>query len=467
MKAKHSPVVLADYEYGFFDPEKYPYRTQKGLNANTVKAISDQKEEPTWLRTRRENALKQFEQMPLPDWGGDLAKIDFDQITYYIKPSERVERDWNEVPETIKNTFERLGIPESERKFLAGVGAQYESEAVYHNLKEEWSKQGVIFMDTDSALKKYPALFQQYLGTVVPAHDNKFAALNTAVWSGGTFLYVPKGVQVTIPLQNYFRINAKNMGQFERTLIIAEEGSYVHYAEGCTAPNYSTDSLHAAVVEVIAKKNARVRYTTIQNWSNNVYNLVTKRAVAHAGAVVEWVDGNLGSKLTMKYPSVYLVGEGAHADILSLALAGEKQHLDAGAKAVHLAKNTTSVITSKSVSHHGGRASYRGLVEIAPRATGCRSKVKCDALILDAESRSDTYPTMRIKNGSCQLEHEATVSKIGDDQLFYARSRGITEEEANTMLVNGFIEPVVKELPMEYAVELNRLISLEMEGSVG
>jgi len=464
---KLSPVVMSEYQYGFSDPEEYPFRLPKGLDESVVQTIADQKSEPDWMRDRRLAALIEFGKKPLPPWGGDLSDLDFDAITYYIKPGDHVSRDWNDVPSTIRNTFERLGIPESERKYLAGVGAQYESESVYHNLKEEWKAQGVIFLDSDTALREHPEIFKQYFGTVVPAHDNKFAALNTAVWSGGTFLYIPKGVHVKIPLQNYFRINAKNMGQFERTLIIAEEDSYVHYIEGCTAPSYTENALHAAVVEVIVKKNARVRYTTIQNWSSNVYNLVTKRAVAHAGAVMEWVDGNLGSKLTMKYPSVYLVGEGAHADILSLALAGSAQHQDAGAKAVHLAKNTTSVITSKSVSHSGGRTSYRGLVEVAPRASGCKSKVVCDALILDPASRSDTYPTMKIKNGTTVIEHEATVSKIGEEQLFYACSRGIAAEQASTMIVNGFIEPIVKELPMEYAVELNRLIGLQMEGSVG
>lgn len=408
-----------------------------------------------------------FKQKKMPRWGGDLSPINFDQITYYLKATSTKGRTWKEVPTKIRDTFDKLGIPESEKRWLAGVGAQYESESVYHELKQEWRDLGIIFEDTDTALKKYPDIFLKYFGTVVPATDNKFAALNTAVWSGGTFIYVPKGVQMTIPLQNYFRINAKGMGQFERTLIIADEGSSVSYIEGCTAPVYSTDSLHAAVVEIIALKNARVRYTTIQNWSNNIYNLVTKRAVAHAGATVEWIDGNLGSKLTMKYPSVYLIGKNSSADILSLAIAAKGQHQDAGAKVVHLASDTSSVITSKSISGNGGRTSYRGLVEVSSRAQRVHSRVKCDALLLDEHSRSDTYPTIRVKNQTASVEHEAAVSKISEEQLFYAESRGLDAETANTMIVNGFIEPIVKELPMEYAVELNRLISMQMEGSVG
>lgn len=462
------PKIRADeYQYGFSDPEEYALRLPPGLSADVVSQISAIKQEPEWMTQQRLRGYQLFTEKPLPPWGGDLSQIDFDKITYYIRPQDKPGRTWEEVPDTIRETFDRLGIPESEKKYLAGVGAQYESESVYHSLKQEWQDLGVIFTDTDTALKQYPEIFKEHFGTVVPAHDNKFAALNAAVWSGGTFLYVPAGVHLDIPLQNYFRINARNMGQFERTLIIAEEGSFVHYVEGCTAPTYSTDSLHAAVVEVIAKKGARVRYTTIQNWSSNVYNLVTKRAVAHEGATVEWVDGNLGSKLTMKYPSVYLIGKGSHANILSLAVAGEGQHQDAGAKAVHLASDTTSIITSKSVSFNGGRSSYRGLLEVAPRAHRTRSKVNCDALLLDPQSRTDTYPTMKIKNPTASIEHEATVSKIGEEQLFYLQSRGLSAEAAATMIVNGFIEPVVRELPMEYAVELNRLIELQMEGSVG
>ncbi len=457
----------ADYKYGWHDEENYTLRLKPGLSSDVVKKISKLKNEPEWMLERRLAALAEFEQKPLPNWGGDLSAINFDQITYFIRPQDKPERDWSDVPDTIRETFDRLGIPESEKKYLAGVGAQYESESVYHSLKKEWSDQGVIFTDTDTALKEHPDIFKKYFGTVVPAHDNKFAALNTAVWSGGTFLYIPKGVKLDIPLQNYFRINAKGMGQFERTLIIAEEGSEVHYVEGCTAPVFATDSLHAAVVEVIAQPGARVRYTTIQNWSSNVYNLVTKRAVAHKNSVVEWVDGNLGSKLTMKYPAVYLVGPGARADILSLAVASSGQHQDAGAKAVHLASDTTSHIQSKSISLKGGRSSYRGLVEVASRAKHCRSKVDCDALILDGESRSDTYPTMKIGSSDASIEHEAVVSQISAEQMFYLKSRGLSTDAAASMIVNGFIEPIVRELPMEYAVELNRLIELEMEGSVG
>lgn len=446
---------------------KYHFRTQKGLSESTVETISKRKQESKWMLEKRLTALNLFNEKPMPKWGGDLNKIDFNKITYYIQSTDKKGRTWQEVPTEIKETFDKLGIPESEKRWLAGVGAQYESESVYHNLKDEWKNLGIIFEDTDTALKKYPEFFKKYFGTVVPANDNKFAALNTAVWSGGTFIYVPKGVKLTIPLQNYFRINAKGMGQFERTLIIADEDSQIHYIEGCTAPMYTTDSLHAAVVEIIAHKNSRVRYTTIQNWSNNIYNLVTKRAVAHAGATVEWIDGNLGSKLTMKYPSVYLVGKKAKADILSLAIAGRGQHQDAGAKAVHLAPQTNSIITSKSISGQGGRTSYRGLVEIASRAKNSKSRVVCDALLLDEDSRSDTYPTINVANNESQVEHEASVSKVSEEQLFFAQSRGLDEETANSLIVNGFVEPIVKELPMEYAVELNRLIKMQMEGSVG
>src|SRR5690349_9837509 len=396
-----------------------------------------------------------------------LAEVDYDDIHYFVRASEKASKTWDEVPDDIKNTFDRLGIPEAERKFLAGVGAQYESEVVYHQVREDLEKQGVMFLDMDTALREHEDLVREYWATVIPPNDNKLAALNSAVWSGGSFVYVPPGVHVEMPLQAYFRINTENMGQFERTLIIADEGSFVHYIEGCTAPQYTTDSLHSAVVEIIAKPSARVRYTTIQNWSHNVYNLVTKRAVAHENATMEWIDGNLGSKLTMKYPSIYLMGEHAHGEILSIAFAGRGQHQDAGGKAVHIAPNTTSTITSKSISKDGGRASYRGLLEVAPGATGSKSKVVCDALLLDEESRSDTYPTIRIGEDDVDVGHEATVSKIGEEQLFYLQSRGLTEEEASGMIVGGFIEPITKELPMEYAVELNRLIELQMEGSIG
>ena len=403
----------------------------------------------------------------MPDWGGNLSDINFDDIFYYIKPTETQVKNWDDVPDYIKRTFDKLGIPEAERKFLAGVGAQYDSEVVYHNIREDLAKQGVIFVDTDTALREYPDLVRQYFGTIIPPNDNKFAALNTAVWSGGSFIYVPEGVHVDVPLQAYFRINAEKMGQFERTLIIAEPGSYAHYVEGCTAPIYTTDSLHSAVVEIIVKPGARIRYTTIQNWSPNVYNLVTKRAVAYEGAIMEWVDGNLGSKLTMKYPSVYLMEPGAHGEVLSVAFAGEGQHQDAGAKMVHAAPHTSSVITSKSISKDGGRTSYRGLVKVYPGSVGAKSTVRCDALILDEASRSDTYPYMEIEEEQVSIGHEATVSKIADEQLFYLMSRGLSEAEAATMIVSGFIEPIVKELPMEYAVEMNRLIELQMEGAVG
>jgi len=467
MSKSPNNILIKDYQFGFSNAEKYFYREKKGLNERVVKSISSHKGEDEYMRDIRLKALQIFFEKKMPSWGGDLSKINFDNITYYIKPQAKKGRTWNEVPKEIKTTFDKLGIPDSEKRFLAGVGAQYESESVYHQLKQEWKDKGIIFEDTDTALKKYPELFKKYFGTVVPMNDNKFAALNTAVWSGGTFLYVPKGVKMNIPLQNYFRINAKNMGQFERTLIIAEEDSSVQYIEGCTAPTYSTDSLHAAVVEIIAHKNSRVRYTTIQNWSSNVYNLVTKRAVAHEGATVEWIDGNLGSKLTMKYPAVYMIGRNAHADILSLAVASKGQHQDAGAKAVHLAPNTTSVITAKSIAANGGKSSYRGLLRIVKRALNSKSKVVCDALILDDQSSSDTWPTMEIKNNQSSVEHEATVSKIGEEQLFYLQSRGLNENEASSLIINGFLSPIVKQLPMEYAVELNRLIELQMEGSIG
>lgn len=459
--------IKQEYKYGFRDPEKYVFKARKGLNHEVIDQISDMKGEPDWMREFRHKALDIFLRKPMPTWGADLSGIDFDEIYYYIKPAEKQGRSWDEVPEDIKRTFDRLGIPEAERKFLAGVGAQYESEVVYHSLKEEWERQGVIFLDTDSALKQYPDLFREYFATVVPPADNKFAALNSAVWSGGSFIYVPKGVKLDIPLQAYFRINAESMGQFERTLIIVDEGASVHYVEGCTAPIYAADSLHSAVVEIIVKPGGRCRYSTIQNWSNNVYNLVTKRAVAYEGAVMEWIDGNLGSKVTMKYPAVYMLGEGARAEILSIAFAGRGQHQDAGGKVVHAAPGTSSRIISKSISKDGGRASYRGLLKVVEGARGSKSNVVCDALILDEESRSDTYPYIEIDEDDVTIGHEATVSKIGEEQIFYLMSRGLSEDEAAAMIVSGFIEPMVKELPMEYAVEMNRLIQLQMEGSVG
>jgi Fe-S cluster assembly protein SufB len=454
-------------KYGFYDPEKYVFKARKGLDRDVVEEISWMKNEPEWMRKYRLRALDIFLKKPMPQWGGNLNNIDFDNIYYFLRATEKAERSWEEVPPDIKRTFDRLGIPEAEQKFLSGVGAQYESEVVYHNIKESLSKQGVIFVDTDTAVREHPDLVKQYFGTIIPAADNKFAALNSAVWSGGSFIYVPPGVRVDMPLQAYFRINAKNMGQFERTLIIADEGSYVHYVEGCTAPIYSTDSLHSAVVEIIVKKGARVRYTTIQNWSNNVYNLVTKRAVAQEDATMEWVDCNLGSKLTMKYPSVYMMGKGAHGEILSVAFAGKGQHQDAGGKVVHGAPYTSSTISSKSISKDGGRTSYRGLLKVYPGAEGVKSNVRCDALLLDEESRSDTYPYIEVDEDNVTIGHEASVSKIGEEQLFYLMSRGLTEAEASTMIVSGFIEPIIKELPMEFAVEMNRLIQLQMEGSVG
>lgn len=467
MPVKELDVGLDEYKYGFRDPEKYVYKAKKGLSRNTVEEISWMKQEPDWMRKLRFKSLDIFEKKPLPTWGGDLTQLDFQDIYYYIKPAEKQGKTWDEVPEDIKKTFDRLGIPEAERKFLAGVGAQYESEVVYHSLKKELEEKGVIFLDTDSALRKHPDLFKEYFGTVIPPADNKMAALNSAVWSGGSFIYIPAGVKVDMPLQAYFRINAERMGQFERTLIIAEEDSQVHYVEGCTAPIYAADSLHSAVVEIIVRPGARVRYTTIQNWSNNVYNLVTKRAAAYEGATMEWIDGNLGSKLTMKYPSVYLMGPKARAEILSIAFAGRNQYQDAGGKVIHGAPETSSTITSKSISKDGGRTAYRGLVKVYKGAGNIKSTVRCDALILDGESRSDTYPYMEIDERNVNIGHEATVSKIGEEQLFYLMSRGLSEQEAAIMIVNGFIEPLVKELPMEYAVEMNRLIELQMEGSVG
>jgi Fe-S cluster assembly protein SufB len=462
--------INADYKekFGFHDPESgYAYKSPKGLSREVVESISEYKDEPQWMRDFRIKAYEHFESRPTPQWGGNLNQIDFNNIHYFVRASEKNSRDWSEVPEDIKNTFDRLGIPEAERKFLSGVGAQYESEVVYHQVNEKLEEQGVIFTDMDTALREHEDLVREYWATIIPPNDNKLAALNSAVWSGGSFVYVPAGVKVAMPLQAYFRINTENMGQFERTLIIAEEGSDVHYIEGCTAPTYSTDSLHSAVVEIVAKKSARVRYTTVQNWSQNVFNLVTKRAVAHEDATMEWVDCNLGSKLTMKYPSIYLLGERAHGEILSIAFAGEGQHQDAGGKIIHAAPKTTSSIFSKSISKDKGRTSYRGLLEIAKGASESKSKVVCDALLLDEESRSDTYPTIRIGEDDVDVGHEATVSKVGEEQIFYLQSRGLDEEEASKMIVNGFIEPITKELPMEYAVELNRLIELQMEGSIG
>jgi Fe-S cluster assembly protein SufB len=461
-----------DYsKYGFREEERYIYKSPKGLNEQIIRELSGMKDEPEWMLKRRLKALDVFKKKPVPVMGtwanAELAELDYDQIHYFVRAGERPEHDWDAVPAEIKNTFEKLGIPEAERKFLAGVGAQYESEVVYHSLREEWQKMGVIFLDTDTGLKEHPELFKEYFGTVIPTADNKYAALNTAVWSGGSFIYIPPGVKVDIPLQAYFRINAENMGQFERTLIIVDEGAEGHYIEGCTAPIYSTNSLHSAVVEIIVKKGAKFRYTTIQNWANNIYNLVTKRAVAHEEASMEWVDGNIGSKLTMKYPSVYLMGRGARGEVLSVAYAGKGQHQDAGAKMVHVAPDTTSRITNKSVSKDGGKTTYRGLAKVAPGAYNSKLNVNCDALILDEISASDTIPYIEIEEDRTTLAHEATVGRIGEEQLFYLMSRGLGEADALSMIVLGFMEPFTRELPMEYAVELNRLIQLEMEGSVG
>jgi Fe-S cluster assembly protein SufB len=453
-------------KYDFRTESKAVFKARKGIDAEIVNQISEMKNEPEWMRQYRLKGLEIFNSKPMPHWGGDIA-IDFQDIYYYLKPTDKQGRTWDEVPQEIKDTFDKLGIPEAEKKFLAGVKAQFESEVVYGSLKEELSKQGVIFTDTDSAIREYPDLVREYFGTVIPSTDNKFAALNSAVWSGGSFIYVPKGVKIDFPLQAYFRINAENMGQFERTLIIVDEGAKVHYVEGCTAPMYSSESLHSAVVEIICKRGSRCRYTTIQNWANNIYNLVTKRAVAYADATMEWVDGNLGSKLTMKYPAVYMVEPGARGEILSIAFASKGQHQDAGAKLVHAAPNTTGQIISKSISKGGGRSSYRGLVRVEKNAKNSKCNVVCDALILDPQSRSDTYPYIEIAEQDVSVGHEASVSRIGEEQLFYLMSRGLSEAEASTMIVNGFIEPLVKELPMEYAVEMNRLIQLQMEGSVG
>jgi Fe-S cluster assembly protein SufB len=460
-------IDLGEYRYGFRDEEDYFFKSQKGLNREIVEQISRMKGEPDWMLQNRLKAYDHFLKRPMPNWGGNLGEIDFDDIYYYIRPAEKQGKTWDEVPAYIKDTFEKLGIPEAERKFLAGVGAQYESEVIYHSLREDLAKQGVVFLDMDAAVREQPELVQQYFGTVIPHNDNKFAALNTAVWSGGSFIYVPEGVKVEVPLQAYFRINAENMGQFERTLIICAPGSYVHYVEGCTAPTYTTDSLHSAVVEIIVQEGARCRYTTIQNWSKNVYNLVTKRAMAYKNATMEWVDGNLGSKLTMKYPAVWLMEPGARGEVLSVAFASDGQHQDAGGKVVHVAPETSSQIISKSISKGTGRSSYRGLVKVYKGAENVRSNVVCDALLLDETSRTDTYPYMEIEEERVSIGHEATVSKVAEEQIFYLQSRGLTEDEAMSMIVNGFIEPIAKELPLEYAVELNRLIQLEMEGSVG
>jgi Fe-S cluster assembly protein SufB len=453
-------------KYDFHVDERYVFKARKGLNPQVVAEISEMKREPGWMRQFRLNALEIFRSKPMPRWGGHIG-IDFEDIFYYLKPTEGQVKSWDDVPDEIKNTFDRLGIPEAEKKFLAGVKAQYESEVVYGSLKEDLSKQGVIFTDTDSAVREHPDLLREYFSTVIPPTDNKFAALNSAVWSGGSFVYVPPGVKIEFPLQAYFRINAANMGQFERTLIIVDEGAQVHYVEGCTAPMYSTESLHSAVVEVIAKRGSRVRYTTIQNWANNIYNLVTKRAMAYGDSLVEWVDGNLGSRLTMKYPSIYLMEPGARGEVLSVAFASAGQHQDAGAKAVHVAPHTSSRIVSKSISKNGGRASYRGLVKINKGAVKSKSNVVCDALILDDRSRSDTYPYIEVEEQDVSIGHEASVSRIGEEQLFYLCSRGLSEPEAASMIVSGFVEPLVKELPMEYALEMNRLIQLQMEGTVG
>ncbi len=464
--AKKMPDI-GDYKYGFHDKDVSIFRSERGLTEEIVREISNMKEEPQWMLDYRLKALEQFYKMPMPQWGGDLSALNFDEITYYVKPSEATQRSWDEVPEEIKATFDKLGIPEAEQKYLAGVSAQYESEVVYHNMKQDLEDLGIVFKDTDSALKENEEIFKKYWGTVIPYTDNKFAALNSAVWSGGSFIYVPPGVKVETPLQAYFRINSENMGQFERTLIIVDEDAHVHYVEGCTAPVYTTNSLHSAVVEIIVGKNAYCRYTTIQNWANNVYNLVTKRTVVEENGTMEWIDGNIGSKLTMKYPACILKGEGARGMTLSIALAGKGQHQDAGAKMIHLAPNTSSTIVSKSIAKQGGKVSYRGIVRFGPKATGARANIECDTLIMDNQSTSDTIPYNEILNDNVSLEHEAKVSKVSEEQLFYLMSRGISEEEATEMIVMGFIEPFTKELPMEYAVEMNRLIKFEMEGSIG
>ncbi|NNG18659.1 Fe-S cluster assembly protein SufB [Naumannella sp. ID2617S] len=460
--------ALGSYEYGWHDPDVAGASARRGVDEAVVRDISRLKDEPEWMTELRLKGLRLFDKKPMPTWGADLGDIDFDNIKYFVRSTEKQAQTWDDLPADIKNTYDKLGIPEAEKaRLVAGVAAQYESEVVYHKINEELERQGVIFLDTDTALKEHPELFREHFASVIPAGDNKFSALNTAVWSGGSFIYVPKGVHVEIPLQAYFRINTENMGQFERTLIIVDEDAYVHYVEGCTAPIYKSDSLHSAVVEIIVKKGARCRYTTIQNWSTNVYNLVTKRATCAEGATMEWIDGNLGSKVTMKYPAVYLMGEHARGETLSIAFAGEGQHQDAGSKMVHMAPNTSSSIVSKSVARAGGRSSYRGLVQVQPGAHHSASTVKCDALLVDQISRSDTYPYVDVREDEVSMAHEATVSKVSDDQLFYLMSRGVEEDEAMAMIVRGFIEPIAKELPMEYALELNRLIELQMEGAVG
>ena len=460
--------AIGAYEYGWADKDDAGANAKRGIDSEVVADISGKKDEPEWMLKLRQKGLKYFGRKPLPLWGADLTEIDFDNIKYFVRSTEKQAQTWEDLPEEIRETYEKLGIPEAEReRLVAGVAAQYESEVVYHQIREDLEEQGVIFMDTDTALKEHPEFFEEYFGSVIPVGDNKFAALNTAVWSGGSFVYVPKGVHVEIPLQAYFRINTENMGQFERTLIIADEDSYVHYIEGCTAPIYDTDSLHSAVVEIVVKKNARVRYTTIQNWSTNVYNLVTKRAVVEEGGTMEWIDGNIGSKVTMKYPAVYLTGEHAKGETLSVAFAGEGQHQDTGSKMVHMAPHTSSSIVSKSVARNGGRASYRGLVQINEGAYNSANSVVCDALLVDTISKTDTYPYIDIREDDVTLGHEATVSKVSEDQLFYLMARGMAEDEAMAMIVRGFIEPIARELPMEYALELNRLIELQMEGSVG
>lgn len=458
---------IGDYKYGFRDPDNYVFKSRRGLNREVVAQISEMKEEPEWMLEFRLRALDHFMKRPMPTWGGDLGKLNLDNIYFYTRPTDKEGRSWEEVPDTIKETFNRLGIPEAEQKFLSGVGAQYESEMVYHSIQEHLAEKGVIFKSIENGLREHPDLFREYFGTVIPIEDNKFAALNSAVWSGGSFLYIPPGVKVDLPLQAYFRINQADQGQFERTLIIADEGSQAHYVEGCTAPVYTTDSFHSGVIEIVVKKGARMRYTTIQNWSNNMYNLVTQRAIVHERATMEWVDANLGSKLTMKYPSCYLIGERAHGEILSMAFAARGQHQDTGGKVIHFAPNTSSKITSKSISKGEGRASYRGLLKVHKGAYNSKSNVVCDALLLDEQSRSDTYPYIEIDEDDVTIGHEASVSKVGEEQLFYLMSRGLSEEQATGMVVSGFIEPLVKELPMEYAIEMNRLIQLQMEGSIG
>jgi len=459
---------IGNYEFGWSDKSDAGTNAKRGLNEDVVRDISAKKSEPQWMLDLRLKGLKLFEKKPMPNWGSDLSEIFFDQIKYFVRSTEKQAATWEDLPDEIKNTYDRLGIPEAEKqRLVSGVAAQYESEVVYHSIREDLEAQGVLFLDTDTALREHEDIFKEYFGTVIPVGDNKFAALNTSVWSGGSFVYIPKGVHVEIPLQAYFRINTENMGQFERTLIIADEGSYVHYVEGCTAPIYSSDSLHSAVVEIIVKKDARVRYTTIQNWSNNVYNLVTKRAVCHEGATMEWIDGNIGSKVTMKYPAVFMMGAHSKGETLSIAFAGEGQHQDAGAKMVHAAPYTSSTIISKSVARGGGRTSYRGLVQVQEGAHHSKSTVKCDALLIDTISRSDTYPYVDVREDDVEMGHEATVSRISDDQLFYLMSRGLGEDEAMAMIVRGFIEPIARELPMEYALELNRLIEMQMEGAVG